>query len=190
MLTNLQLKVYRGVVQTTSRRPFTAMSSVQKHKVVVLDDLVKAPSMAFDYDITQYQSTTLEELPARMKDATIVIISPTRVTRTGIESAPDLQLIACNGTGTDHVDKDAARERGVAVCRVPAQNTDSVSEHAFALYYAIRRRIVEMHQIAMDGKTWASNNLLALKMGKPPRTNAEETLVVVGYGALGTALRF
>ena len=72
-----------------------------------------------------------------------------------------------------------------AVCRVPAQNTDSVSEHAFALYYAIRRRIVEMHNIAMDGKTWANDNLLARRLGNPPRTNAEETLVVIGYGALG-----
>lgn len=139
----------------------------------------------FKYDVTLYQNTSAEELPERVKDATIIITSATRVTRAGIENASNLQLIACNGTGTDHVDKEAARERGVSVCRVPAQNTDSVSEHAFALYYAIRRRIVEMHDIAMDGNTWANDNLLARRLDPPPRTNAEETLVVIGHGALG-----
>lgn len=60
-----------------------------------------------------------------------------------------------------------------------------MSEHAFALYFAIRRHIVDMHNIAMDGKTWATESLVAARLGKPPRTNAEETLVVIGYGALG-----
>ena len=161
------------------------MLTSKKHKIVAVDSWVKPPPMSFEYEQCQYQSTSPEDLPERVKDATIVITSATRVTRAGIESAPNLELIACNGTGTDHVDKEAAQEHGVAVCRVPAQNTDSVSEHAFALYYAIRRRVVEMHNLTMDGESWTANNQLALKLGKPPRTNAEETLIIVGYGALG-----
>ena len=155
------------------------MPATQRHKILAIDGWVKTPQMTFDYEVSEYSSTTPEELPLRMKDATIVITSATRVTRAGIENAPNLQLIACNGTGTDHVDKDAARERGVTVCRVPAQNTDSVSEHAFALYYGIRRHIVEMNQITMDGKTWASNNMLARELGKPPRTNSQERLIIM-----------
>ena len=42
-----------------------------------------------------------------------------------------------------------------------------------------------MNAIAMDGRTWATNNMLACKLGSPPRTNGDETLVVIGYGALG-----
>lgn len=164
------------------------MSTSTEHKIVAVDSWVKPPSMSFEYEQCQYPNTSSEELPERIKDATIVITSATRVTRAAIESAPNLELIACNGTGTDHVDKEAAKEHGVAVCRVPAQNTDSVSEHAFALYYAIRRRVVEMHELTMDGESWATNQQLALRLGKPPRTNAEEILVVVGYGALGTSV--
>ncbi|KAK3713167.1 hypothetical protein LTR37_008600 [Vermiconidia calcicola] len=156
-----------------------------KHRVVVVDNWVTPPALSIDHEQTSYASTSAAELPERIKDATIIVTSGTPIIRTAIEKASNLQLISCNGTGTDHIDKDAARERGVAVSRVPAQNTDSVSEHAFALYYTIRRRIVDMHAVAMDGKTWAANGQLAPKMGKPPRTNAEETLVVIGYGALG-----
>jgi glycerate dehydrogenase len=156
-----------------------------KHKVVILDDWVKPPQFNFKHEIRSYSQTNVRELADRIKDATIIIISGTKITREGIENAPRLQLIACNGTGTDHIDTQAAREHGVAVCRVPAQNTDSVSEHAFALYYSIRRRVVEMHHITMDGITWSANTQLARKLGNPPRTNAEETLVIIGYGALG-----
>ena len=164
------------------------MSTSRKHKIVALDGWVKPPNFDFDHELIQYDFTSREQLVERMQDATIITISSTAIPRQAIESAPKLELIACNSTGTDHVDKETARQRGVTVCRVPAQNTDSVSEHAFALYYATRRHLVEMHNVAMDGKTWAGNNLIVRKLGQSPRTNAEETLVVVGYGALGEKL--
>ena len=161
------------------------MSAVRRHKIVAVDGWVKPPQFDFDHDLTEYDQTSPDQLSERIKYATIVICSGTYITKAGIESSPNLQLIACNGTGTDTIDKETAREHGISVCRVPAQNTDSVSEHAFALYYAIRRHLVEMNAITMDGKTWAGNYLLNKKLGQPPRTNAEETLVVIGYGAIG-----
>ncbi|KAF2767262.1 hypothetical protein EJ03DRAFT_329305 [Teratosphaeria nubilosa] len=155
-----------------------------RHRIVALDSWVKPQPMNFEYDVTIHDKTTPDALPERMKDATIVTTSGTKVTRAGIEAAPNLKLIAINGTGSDHVDKVAAQERGVAVCHVPAQNTESVSEHAFALYYGLRRRLLPMHELTVGGDTW-SNSPLHTKLGPPPRTNTEETLVVVGYGALG-----
>jgi glycerate dehydrogenase len=160
-------------------------STTKKYKIVGLDSWVPLPdNLAIPHTTIQYPSTTPQQLPERVKDADIIIISGTPMTRAGIESAPNLKLIACNSTGTDHVDKQAAAERGVAVCRVPARNTDSVSEHAFALYFAVRRRVVKMHEFAMDGGRWGKESPLS-SLGRPPRTNSEEALVVVGYGALG-----
>lgn len=164
------------------------MSRTQKHRVVAVDSWVDPPELSFEHDFAQYANTTPDELPERIKDATIIITSSTRITRAGVEMAPSLQLVSCNGTGTDHVDKDVIRERGISLSRVPAQNTDSVSEHAFAHFFALRRRIIEMHELAMDGKSWAANlgTLVPNSFGQPgPRVNAEETLVVIGYGALG-----
>ena len=120
------------------------MPAAKRHNIVSLDNWVQFPQLSIDYEHEQYNRTTPDQLQERIKDATIVIISGTPVTRAAIESASKLELIACNGTGTDHVDKEAGGAYGVAVCKVPAQNADSVSEHAFALYYAIRRRIVEI----------------------------------------------
>lgn len=165
------------------------ISPQQKHHhVVVVDSWVDPPELAFEHERTQYSNTNPDELPERIKDATIVITSSTRITRAGLKNAPKLQLVSCNGTGTDHVDKDAIRDHGLSLCRVPAQNTDSVSEHAFAYYFALRRRIIEMHEMAMEGKIWAANlgRHVPDAFGSPgPRVNAEETLVVIGHGAIG-----
>lgn len=155
------------------------------HHVVYLDNWVDPPPLNFEHRLTKYDSTTPEQLPSRLRDATIAICSSARITRAGIEAASNLQLIACNSTGTDQVDKVALRERGITLCHVPAQNTDSVAEHAFALYYALRRRIMPLHELTMDGVSWGKGPAFRLFEGGPPRTNAEECLVVVGYGALG-----
>lgn len=85
---------------------------MRRHKIVAVDGWVKPPPFSFEHDFVQYESTTLVELPERIRDATIVITSATRIPRAGIENAKDLQLVSCNGVGTDHVDHEACRERG------------------------------------------------------------------------------
>ncbi|KAK6423170.1 hypothetical protein LTR81_004118 [Elasticomyces elasticus] len=159
------------------------------HHIVVLDNICPPPEVNFAHQLTQYDTTSPEQLPARLKDATIAITSMTRMTREGIQAAPHLTLIATNGTGTNNVDKIAARERSITVCRVPAQNTDAVSEHAFALYYALRRKIIPMHNLTMGGVTWSQGPAFKKLLGDPPRTNSEETLVVMGYGAIGQRMQ-
>ncbi|KID60739.1 uncharacterized protein G6M90_00g106190 [Metarhizium brunneum] len=164
-------------------------STVTKHNIVVLDDCF-APCAQFDFDyvITYYSSTEPHQLPARIEDATIVIVTDTRVTREGILGAQRLQLVAANGTGTDRIDKTALRELGIGLCNLPAQTTESVAEHALALYYGLRRNLLEMHAITMAGKAWATCGNTQIRFQRstpPPRTNAEETMVVLGYGTLG-----
>jgi glycerate dehydrogenase len=133
------------------------MTGIKKHNVVAVDGWINLPALNFDHDFTKHQRSIPSELPERMyvlrnklndfggvflptnrKDATIVITSGTPINRAAIESAPNLELISVSGVGTDHIDVKAARECNVSVCRVPAQNTETVSEHAFALYVSMR----------------------------------------------------
>lgn len=160
------------------------MASV-KHHIVALDSWVQPPKFDFDYDLSLHVTITPEEIPAVAAPATIFITSMVRVTRDLVEAAPKLQLVACNGTGTDHIDKEVLRERGIALCHVPAQNTETVSEHAFALFFTLRRQILPMHKLVVEGDVWPNDTRMYKHFGQPPRTNGEETLVVVGYGALG-----
>ncbi|MBE3048416.1 hypothetical protein IMZ48_39110 [Candidatus Bathyarchaeota archaeon] len=144
------------------------------------------PDFDFDHTIKYYPSTRPENVPSLIKDSTIIVTSDSPITREAIHAAKNLQLVATNGTGTDLVDSAAIRELGITLCNVPAQNTESVAEHALALYYGLRRDLLGMHSLTMQGKAWGSDTMSRLRhMGEAPRTNSEETMVVFGYGALG-----
>jgi hypothetical protein len=60
-------------------------------------------------------------------------------------------------------------------CKLNTLIIDSV--HAFALASALKRQILPMHQMTVEGKKWAEIRAPHLAFGQPPRTNAEETLV-------------
>lgn len=55
---------------------------------------------------------------------------------------PDLQLIACNGTGLDRVDLEEAQRRGIAVRNTPDEVTTDTAEFAIGLMFATVRRLV------------------------------------------------
>ena len=165
-----------------------SMMAASKHHIVALDNWVLPPkTLNFEHTSQIHDAVDPATLPSVTPKATILMTSFARVTRAGIAAAPHLQLVACNGTGSNHVDKEACRERDITVVHVPAQNTDSVAEHAFALYYALKRQIVPMHQLTVGGEAWPKETMFR-RFAAPPRTNAEETVVVIGYGAIGEVM--
>ncbi|GAB7357612.1 hypothetical protein MBLNU459_g0113t2 [Dothideomycetes sp. NU459] len=156
------------------------------HKIVQLDGHQEIPPLDFPVEKIVHVSTKPSEVADRIEDATIVIATATKLTyETLMNHGPKLQLIASLGIGVDNIDPRAVVERGLTLVNVPAQNTDAVTEHAFALYGAVKRRILPLHNWAMGGEEWAKSGMSVLQYKTVPRTNREETLGVVGYGALG-----
>lgn len=51
------------------------------------------------------------------------------------------RMIACRSTGFDHVAKDYAASKGVAVCNVPKYGDNTVAEHTFGLILTLNRKI-------------------------------------------------
>lgn len=98
---------------------------------------------------------------------------PERVLKAAHEGG--LQHLAIWGTGTDHVDLEAARRLGIVVSNTPNTATDAVAEHALALMLAIARRVTELDAAVRRGE-WPRGQLLQL---------AGKTLGVVGTGVIG-----
>nr|WP_313472875.1 NAD(P)-dependent oxidoreductase [Brevundimonas sp.] len=74
------------------------------------------------------------------------VVSPfvgSEVSAAVIAALPRLRLVATRSTGFDHIDLEACRARGVAVCDVPDYGDPTVAEHAFALLLAVSRHVVE-----------------------------------------------
>ena len=83
------------------------------------------------------------------------IISPfvgTTITAQHLAQLPQLRLITTRSTGFDHIDLDAARERGVVVCNVPHYGSNTVAEHTIALLLSLARRLKETWERINEGK--------------------------------------
>ncbi len=91
---------------------------------------------------------------------------------------PKLRLIATRSTGTDHIDAQEAKKRGVAVASVPGYGAPTVAEFAFALILALSRKVCDAHKQVTETGSFSQNSLTGFDL-------AGKTIGVVGCGKIG-----
>jgi D-3-phosphoglycerate dehydrogenase / 2-oxoglutarate reductase len=94
---------------------------------------------------------------------------------------PALRVVGTATVGFDHIDIEAAEERGVAVVSVPDYCTEEVADHTLALLYALVRGVVVLDRDVQRGG-WNPRAAGAL------RTVAELRVGIVGLGRIGGAV--
>jgi D-3-phosphoglycerate dehydrogenase / 2-oxoglutarate reductase len=98
-----------------------------------------------------------------------------------MDRLPSLRVVATATVGFDHIDIDAADERGIAVVSVPDYCTQEVADHAVALLYALLRGVVALDGDVRRG-SWNA------KAAGPLRTLAELRVGIIGLGRIGNAV--
>ena len=118
---------------------------------------------------------------ARLADTNVLgIRSRTTVTAELLDALPDLTVIGCFSVGTNQVDLESARARGVPVFNAPFSNTRSVAELTIGEIVMLLRRILPRSASAHAGG-WDKSATGAFEVrGK--------TLGIVGYGNIGSQL--
>ncbi len=160
-----------------------------RHSIVFLDRATLAVPLrppGFPHDWSAYEVTTAGQAAERLAGATIAIVNKVPLRAATLAQLPDLKLIALAATGSDCVDKDYCRARGVTVCNIRDYATDSVPEHVLALIFALRRSLVAYDRDLRRGK-WQTVGQFCY-FDHPIRGIAGSVLGVVGYGTLGRAL--
>ncbi|MGE0879293.1 MAG: 2-hydroxyacid dehydrogenase [Acidimicrobiia bacterium] len=95
----------------------------------------------------------------------------------GTLAAAGVRHIALRCAGFNNVDLDAARDRGIAVVRVPAYSPNAVAEHTIALILALNRRIHKAYNRVRDGN-FSLDGLVGFDL-------AGKTAGIVGTGRIG-----
>ncbi|KAL4914052.1 D-isomer specific 2-hydroxyacid dehydrogenase [Aspergillus aurantiobrunneus] len=171
------------------------LPSAEHHHVVFLQGAIaQIPQFhlpaPFSYSQTVYPWTSSAEVPERIHDASIIILSAAQIDATALspEVSPYLKLIVMVATGVDCVDLEACRKRGIVVSNCPGSNIEAVSEHAIAMYFAARRNLLDMHLSTRAGN-WREKGLLMFeylgKDGTPPLTCQDEVAGIIGNGTVG-----
>jgi len=87
-------------------------------------------------------------------DADVVISQPfwpAYLTADRIAMAPNLKLALTAGIGSDHVDLQAAMDRGITVAEVTYCNSISVAEHVVMAILALVRNYIPSYKVVLDG---------------------------------------
>ncbi|MEL0110291.1 MAG: NAD(P)-dependent oxidoreductase, partial [Rickettsiales bacterium] len=108
------------------------------------------------------------------------IRSRSQVTGAVVEGAGTLMAVGCFSVGTNQIDLDAARLRGIPVFNAPFSNTRSVAELTIAEIVMLFRRIFP-RSVAAHAGGWE-------KSAAGSREVRGKTLGIVGYGNIGTQL--
>lgn len=169
--------------------------SAEHHHIVFLQGAVlEIPQFnfppPFTYSQTVYPWTSSAEVSERIHDASIIVLSNARIDAAVLSPSisPHLRLIVMVATGFDCVDLEACRKRGIVVSNCPNSNIEAVSEHAIGMYFAARRKLLDMHMSIRAGH-WKEKGLLMFeyldKDGTPPLTCQDEVAGIIGNGSVG-----
>ena len=108
------------------------------------------------------------------------IRSRTQLTHEALAGADRLVAVGCFSVGTNQVDLDAARQRGIPVFNAPFSNTRSVAELVIGEIVMLLRRIFPRSSAAHKGG-WD-------KSATDSHEVRGRTLGIVGYGNIGSQL--
>lgn len=90
------------------------------------------------------------------------------------------RMVALRSAGFNHVDLDAARQRGLVVARVPGYSPHAVAEHTIALILTLDRKTHRAHARVREGN-FSLDGLLGFDI-------CGRTAGVVGTGKIGTVV--
>jgi len=126
-----------------------------------------------------------DELIEAVKSADVLVPTVTDEIDADIIAAagPQLKMIANFGNGVDHIDLNAARERGITVTNTPGVLTDDTADMTMALILSVSRRIAEGARVIPEGNFhgWSPTWMLGHRI-------TGKRLGIVGMGRIGQAL--
>ena len=156
--------------------------------IVVLD----AATLGGDLDLSPlheigtvyaYPGTPVEEIPARIAEADIIISNKLKLNRDNLAQADRLKLICVCATGFDCIDVAYCRERGIGVCNVPGYSTESVSQLTLAMALSLMGHLQEYRSHVHTGAY--TNGGVANCLTPVWHEIAGKTWGVIGGGNIG-----
>ncbi|NMY36797.1 MULTISPECIES: 2-hydroxyacid dehydrogenase [Pseudomonas] len=156
------------------------------HTSLDLGDLDLSPLRDCLGDLQLYADTTSENLIERLQGASVVISNKILLNAETLAACPQLKLILVAATGTNNVDLEAARARGIVVANCQGYGTPSVAQHTLTLLLALATRLLD-YQNAVSAGQWQTAKQFCL-LDFPIVELEGKTLGLFGHGELGSAV--
>jgi glycerate dehydrogenase len=140
----------------------------------------------FEHEWVEYSESFAPQVAERIRDATIIISNKLSLGEPQLADAPKVKLIAIAATGSDCVDLDYCRRRGITVCNVRGYAANAVPEHVLMLILALRRNLFAYRADVREGK-WQQSKQFCL-LTHPLNDIKSSTIGIIGHGAIGRSM--
>jgi len=143
----------------------------------VPEDMAKRLSDAIG-PVTILKSDDENEIIREIQDKQVFVVrSKPKVTASIINNAPELKVVARPGVGTDNIDKEACKNKGIKVINTPEASATSVSELTIGLAISLLRYTFTTCNLLKSGD-WAKNKYTG-------RTIEGKVWGIIGFGGIG-----
>ena len=151
--------------------------------ITAADLAPQALALLADFEIVYAGKTPSEDdivALCKRHDPVAIIVRYSKVGAAAMDAAPSLKVISKHGSGTDTIDKGAAKQRGIQVVAAVGANAAAVAEQAMALLLACAKSIVLLNE-RMHAGCWDKATHKSIEL-------EGRTIGLIGLGAIG--LRF
>jgi glycerate dehydrogenase len=140
----------------------------------------------FPHDWVEYPESFAPQVAERIRDATVIISNKLPLGEPQLAEARNVKMIAIAATGSDCVDLNYCRSRGITVSNVRGYAANSVPEHVLLLILALRRNLFAYRADVKEGK-WQTSKQFCL-LTHPLNDIKGSTIGIIGYGAIGKSM--
>ena len=157
-------------------------------KIVFLD----AKTLGDDIDFKEfselgefktYPNTSKNEILEHTKNAQIILTNKVIVDSHTMSKCPDLKLICITATGTNNVDLEYAKKKGIEVRNAAGYSTDSVTQTTFTLALFLLSKI-KFYDKLVSSKEWTKSGLFT-NIQKPYSEISGKKWGIIGLGEIG-----
>ncbi len=134
-------------------------------------------------EVVEYNFSSVEEVPDRVKDADILVINKIPINESTIGAAKNLKLVCVTATGTNNLDKDYLDKRGIAWRNVAGYSTESVAQHTFSMLFYLLEHMSYYDSYVKEGKY--INDTMFTHFDKVFPQISGKTWGIIGLGAIG-----
>ena len=157
-------------------------------KIVFLDSATLGASVDYSAiekfgELKLYPHTGIEQVGVRVSKAHVVIVNKVKMHKEQIDAAPLLKLICVAATGTNNVDTEYAKSKGIEVKNVVAYSTESVVQITFGSILALLNHNQYFDNIVKSGEY--SKSLHFTDTGRSFSEIAFMKFGVIGMGTIG-----
>lgn len=157
-------------------------------KIVMLDkktlgddcDLSELQKMG---DFIAYDETDKNHTIERIKDADAVFTNKVVIGKEEMDSAANLKYIGIMATGTNNIDLEYAKKRGITVTNVKGYSTKIVAQHTFALLFSVMEQLALYDKFIKSGEY--SGQSLFTHIDRPFMEISGKIWGIIGLGAIG-----